>query len=109
MGYHAGGCSRVLETAGPREQTGRLNSSLCWSDGASEAELCYLAGEAVGLCFGRGAIEVIWAEVLIERAVAEHVVDVVKIDAAMAQTAFFCEKASARARWGAAWDGATLR
>jgi hypothetical protein len=35
-----------------------LNRNLCWSDGASEAELCDLAGEAVGLCFGRGAVKV---------------------------------------------------
>ena len=43
-------------------------------DCAGEAELGDLAGETVGLNLGCGAAEVVGAEVLVEGAVAEHVV-----------------------------------
>src|SRR5437764_9842858 len=42
---------------------------------AGEAELGDLAGEAVGLGLWRGSAEVFGAEVLVEGAVSEHVID----------------------------------
>src|SRR3954462_5909952 len=50
------------------------NQHVCWSDGACEAELGDLECEAAGLGFGRGASKVVWAEILIEGAVAKHVI-----------------------------------
>jgi len=46
----------------------------CWCEGAGEAELGDLLGEPLGVGFGRGASEVVWPEVLVEGAIAQHVV-----------------------------------
>src|SRR4051812_15447400 len=50
------------------------NQHVCWSDGACEAELGDLACEAADLGFGRGASKMVWAKILIEGAVAKHVI-----------------------------------
>src|SRR4051812_30840165 len=50
------------------------NQDVCWSDGACEAELGDLACEAADLGCGRGASKMVWAKILIEGAVAEHVI-----------------------------------
>lgn len=47
---------------------------LCGCEGAGEAELGDLTNEPVCLDLGRGTVEVVGSQVLIERAVAEHVV-----------------------------------
>src|SRR3982750_2044175 len=65
----------VSSTAGraPREKINR-NQLVCWGDDACEAELGDLACEAAGLGFGRGASKMVWAEILVEGAVAKHVI-----------------------------------
>jgi len=73
IGVVTGLLSAITGTGGPLV----LNRNLPFLGGcecAGEAELGDLAGEAVGLNFGRGTAEVIVAEVLVEGAVAEHVV-----------------------------------
>src|SRR3954469_25730972 len=60
-----------MDTA--RERVNR-NWLVCWGDGACEAELGDLACEAAGLGFGRGASKMVWAEILVEGAVARHVI-----------------------------------
>src|SRR3954466_7701776 len=50
------------------------NQHVCWSDGACEAELGDLACEAADLGCGRGASKMVWAKILIEGAVAKHVI-----------------------------------
>jgi len=67
---------KASERAGVSEHE-RLNRNLHLGHGqdcAGEAELGDLAGETIGLHFGRGAAEVVGAEVLVEGAVTEHVV-----------------------------------
>src|SRR6476620_2676165 len=44
-------------------------------DGAGEAELGDLADEAIGLVLGCGAVIVVGTEILVEGAVAKHVID----------------------------------
>src|SRR3954454_22233172 len=67
------GVATVRGARGLRVQLNR-NQLVCWGDGACEAELRDLACEAAGLGFGRGASKMVWAEILVEGAVAKHVV-----------------------------------
>src|SRR3954452_7565400 len=67
-GAGRGACLVVLLTALNR------NQDVCWSDGACEAELGDLACEAADLGCGRGASKMVWAKILIEGAVAKHVI-----------------------------------
>src|SRR3954467_795434 len=50
------------------------NQLVCWAERACEAELGDLACEAADLGFGRGASKMGWAKILIEGAVAKHVI-----------------------------------
>src|SRR3954467_11137010 len=50
------------------------NQLVCWGERACEAELGNLACEAAGLGFGRAASKVVWDEILVEGAVAKHVI-----------------------------------
>src|SRR3954470_18085777 len=50
------------------------NQLVCWGERACEAEPGNLACEAAGLGFGRGASKMVWAEILVEGAVAKHVI-----------------------------------
>src|SRR3954447_12442920 len=67
---------RVPSAAGRTLAGGQLNRNprVCWGERACEAELGDLACEAAGLGFGRGASKIVWAEILVEGAVAKHVV-----------------------------------
>src|SRR5215210_9404502 len=50
------------------------NQLVCWGERACEAEPGDLAYETAGLGFGRGASKMVWAEILVEGAVAKHVI-----------------------------------
>jgi len=63
-------CPNGFMPGGRSSVGGELNRNLYWNEGAGEAELGDLTGEAIGLGFGRGVVEVIWAKLLIEGAVA---------------------------------------
>src|SRR3954465_14295488 len=57
----------------PKQKLNR-NWLVCWGERACEAELGNLACEAAGLGFGRGASKMVWAEILVDGAVAKHVI-----------------------------------